>query len=60
MNGQTILHYDILEQAPIATIHNIEEVKLAPAEAGNETRQEPGTLFIVMEYIKGRKLKEFL
>ncbi|MCH8873035.1 serine/threonine protein kinase, partial [candidate division KSB1 bacterium] len=42
-----------LNHPNIATIHAIEEVKLAPAEAGDE-------MFIVMEYIEGQELREIV
>ncbi len=42
-----------LNHPNIATIHAIEEHH-------GETRQEPGTLFIVMEYIEGRELREIM
>jgi len=42
-----------LNHPNIATIHAIEEVD-------DETRQEPGTLFIVMEYIDGQELREIV
>jgi TolB-like protein/predicted Ser/Thr protein kinase/Flp pilus assembly protein TadD len=42
-----------LNHPNIATIHAIEE-------HDDETRQQPGTLFIVMEYIEGKELGEII
>ncbi|MFQ5641089.1 MAG: protein kinase, partial [bacterium] len=42
-----------LNHPNIATIYAIEEVKPAPAEAGDE-------MFIVMEYIEGLELREMI